>query len=364
MSDEIYMNLAIDLARSAAGQTSPNPPVGAVVVKDGEIAGVGAHLKAGGPHAEVHALNMAGEQAKGATIYVTLEPCSHYGKTPPCADLIIKSGIKRCVIAVQDANGVVAGKGIQKLKDAGIEVKVGVLQEAALEVNGPFFHYAKTGMPFVTLKTAASLDGKTATHTGASKWITGPEARNDVHRDRAFHDAILVGVNTVIQDNPSLTTRLPEGGRNPLRVILDTKLHTPIDSVITADGATETWIFVGKEVEAEKIAAFMSERPLVTIHQMGESEISIESVLRKLGEQGIMTLYVEGGAAVHASFLESRLFNQVILYFAPKLIGGREAPTVFAGRGFASIEESMDLVIDSYEKVGQDLKIVAKPKWN
>jgi len=357
------MNLAIDLARNVAGQTSPNPPVGAVVVKDGEIAGVGAHLKAGGPHAEVHALNMAGKRAEGATIYVTLEPCSHYGKTPPCADLIIESGIKRCVIAIQDANDVVSGKGIEKLKAAGIEVEVGILQEVAEEVNGPFFHFAKTGMPFVTLKTAASLDGKTATHTGESKWITGQAARIDVHQDRDFHDAILVGVNTVIQDNPSLTTRLPEGGRNPLRVILDTKLHTPLDSVITTDGAAETWIFVGNEVEAERIAKF-NERPFVTVHQMEEQEISIEAVLRKLGEQGIMTLYVEGGASVHASFLEARLFNQVIFYFAPKLIGGREAPTVFAGRGFASIEESMNLVIKSYEKVGQDLKIVAKPKWN
>ncbi|WLV25986.1 bifunctional diaminohydroxyphosphoribosylaminopyrimidine deaminase/5-amino-6-(5-phosphoribosylamino)uracil reductase RibD [Aciduricibacillus chroicocephali] len=357
----MYMKMALNLAQEVAGQTSPNPPVGAVVVKDGEVIGFGAHLKAGGPHAEVHAINMAGERVKGATIYVTLEPCSHYGKTPPCAELIVKSGIKRCVVAVKDVNDLVAGKGIALLQESGIEVEVGVLEEEALKVNEAFFHYVRTKMPYVTLKTAASLDGKTATHTGESKWITGSEARVDVHRDRHKHDAILVGVNTVIQDNPSLTARIPGGSRNPLRIIMDTRLNTPEDAVIVTDQKAETWIFTSNAVSDEKIERFANHEG-VRIFRLEEEEVTVETVLRTLGEKGIMTLYVEGGAAIHASFLEAKLFNQVILYFAPKLIGGREAPTVFAGRGFASIEESMELVIETFEKIGPDLKIVAKPK--
>lgn len=361
LTDEKYMRMALDLANEVSGQTSPNPPVGAVVVKNGEVVGFGAHLKAGGPHAEVNALNMAGKQSRGATIYVTLEPCSHYGKTPPCAELIISSDIKRCVVAVEDANELVAGQGIKLMRDAGIEVEVGVLKEEAEIVNEAFFHYVRTKMPYVTLKTAASLDGKTATHTGESKWITGSEARADVHNDRHMHDAILVGVNTVIQDNPTLTARIPGGGRNPLRVVLDTKLNTPPDSIIVNDQAAATWIFTGRDISEDKVKQFADKKG-VRIFRMNEEVVSVGSVLRTLGKHGIMTLYVEGGAAIHASFLEERLFNQVIFYFAPKLIGGRDAPTVFAGRGFASIEESMELVIESFDKIGPDMKIVAKPK--
>src|SRR5690625_1050476 len=213
------MNFALTLASMATAQTSPNPPVGAVVVKNGEILGFGAHLKAGEAHAEVHALEMAGAKAKGATIYVTLEPCSHHGSTPPCVDLIIERGITRVVVAVLDPNQKVVGSGIAKLKQAGLNVEVGILQKEAEQVNKAFFHYITTQTPFVTVKTAISLDGKTKTATGESKCITGEEARLDVHRYRHVHDAILVGVNTVIADNPSLTTRLPNGGKNPVRTI-------------------------------------------------------------------------------------------------------------------------------------------------
>jgi len=359
--DEVYMKLALELAQSAAGQTSPNPPVGAVVVKDGEIIGMGAHMKAGGPHAEVHALHMAGERAKGATIYVTLEPCSHHGKTPPCADLVIESGIKRAVIAVTDANKQVAGTGIKKLQAAGIEVVVGIMQAEAEKVNAAFFHYVRTKRPYVTLKSAASLDGKTATYTGDSKWITGEAARLDVHYDRHRHDAILVGVNTVIQDDPSLTTRLPDGnGKNALRIILDTQLHTPLDAKIINDGAAPTWIFVGSEAEAARIALF-EQKDNVQIIQMEAPQIEIGAILNKLGAAGIMTLYVEGGAAVHASFLEARMVNEAIFYIAPKLIGGRLAPTVFSGTGFANIADTMELTIQACEQIGKDLKIVAVP---
>lgn len=213
MNDEYYMTLALHLARGTLGQTSPNPVVGAVVVKDHQIVGMGAHLKAGEPHAEVHAIRMAGDKAKAATLYVTLEPCSHYGKTPPWADLIVASEMKKVVIATTDPNRKVADKGIEKLKNAGIEVEVGLLQQEAQELNKVFFYHIQTGLPYVTLKTAVSLDGKTATVSGESKWITGEEARADVHQFRHQHDGILVGVNTVITDNPSLTTRLPGGGK-------------------------------------------------------------------------------------------------------------------------------------------------------
>jgi len=362
MLDEYYMKLALDLAKGALGQTSPNPPVGAVVVKDGAIAGVGAHLKAGEPHAEVHALQMAGDKAQGATIYVTLEPCSHFGKTPPCADLVIASGIKRAVVAVTDANELVAGSGIRKLQEAGIEVTVGVLKEEAEEVNRVFFHYARTKKPFVTVKAAMSLDGKTAAYTGDSKWITSGEARLDVHLDRSRHDAILVGVNTVLEDDASLTVRLPNGsGRNPLRVILDTDLRTPPGAKVAADGQADTWIFTGNQVPVERLAAF-EQNSQTTVIQLPDPAVRIEAVLAYLGGQGIMSLYVEGGSTVNASFLEAGQINEAILYYAPKLIGGKLAPTSFSGSGFANVGDSLQLEIRAFEKIGPDLKITAVPK--
>jgi diaminohydroxyphosphoribosylaminopyrimidine deaminase/5-amino-6-(5-phosphoribosylamino)uracil reductase len=230
MNDIYYMNLALNLAKGTLGQTSPNPVVGAVLVKENQIVGMGAHLKAGEAHAEVHAIQMAGIKAKGATLYVTLEPCSHFGKTPPCSDLVIRTGIKKVFVATTDPNPQVAGTGIERIRKAGIEVHLGLLQEEARELNKVFFYNIRTGLPFVTLKSAISLDGKTATVTGESKWITGEEARNDVHQYRHQHDAILVGVNTLIKDNPTLTTRLASGGKNPVRIILDTHLRTPKDA--------------------------------------------------------------------------------------------------------------------------------------
>lgn len=360
--DEFYMKLALDLARGVSGQTSPNPPVGAVVVNHGRVVGMGAHLKAGGPHAEVHALNMAGDQAQGGTIYVTLEPCSHYGKTPPCADLVIERGIKRAVIAVTDSNELVAGKGIEKLRRAGIEVKVGVLQDEAEQVNRVFFHYARNKTPFVTLKAATSLDGKTAAHTGDSKWITGEAARLDVHRDRHRHDAILVGAGTVLADNPSLTVRLPDGtGRNPLRVILDTHLRTPLDANVVADGQADTWIYTGSGVTGEKISRFEAS-PQVKVIRLENPKITIEQVLTDLGQKGIMSLYVEGGATVNASFLEAGALDELIMYLAPKLIGGKQAPTAFTGTGFDRVAQSLELEVAAVEQIGPDLKITARRK--
>ncbi|SET03894.1 diaminohydroxyphosphoribosylaminopyrimidine deaminase / 5-amino-6-(5-phosphoribosylamino)uracil reductase [Salinibacillus kushneri] len=361
MNDQYYMSLAISLAKSVSGQTNPNPPVGAVVVKDGQIIGLGAHLKAGEPHAEIHALHMAGDKAEDATIYVTLEPCSHHGKTPPCADFILQKGLSRVVVATVDPNEKVAGRGIKRLRDSGIQVDVGVLKEEADYINRVFFYYIQHQKPFVTLKSATSLDGKIATSSGESKWITGEKAREDAHHYRHTHDAILVGVNTVIEDNPNLTTRLPQGGKNPIRVVLDTHLRTPIDSNVIRKNDTLTWIVTGSEVDdTEKVK--YEKFTHVEVIQLENPEITVSEVLKELGSRKIMSLLIEGGAEVNGSFLKEKACQQVITYIAPKLIGGREAPTSMGGDGVQNLADSLDLSIQSVETIGGDLKIVAEVK--
>lgn len=358
MTDEDYMRLAIELAANTNGQTSPNPLVGAVVVKDNQIVGMGAHLKAGEAHAEVHAINMAGDKAKDATIYVTLEPCSHFGRTPPCANLLIKSEVKRVVIASTDPNPLVAGQGIERLREHGIEVDVGILRDEAERLNEVFFHYIATGMPYVTLKSATSLDGKIATVTGESKWITSEESRLDVHKYRHQHDGILVGVNTILKDDPELTTRLPLGGKNPIRIILDTNLRTPPGAKIVNDNKAPTWIIVGKNVAAEKIAA-MNEKYAKVI-EMPFDGLNIRNVLKMLGEKGITSLFVEGGSQINGSFIKAKTVNQVITYIAPKIIGGALAPTSIGGDGFEKMNDVLALQIKSVETIGPDIKIVSK----
>jgi diaminohydroxyphosphoribosylaminopyrimidine deaminase / 5-amino-6-(5-phosphoribosylamino)uracil reductase len=359
MNDKFYMNLALDLAKGTLGQTTPNPVVGAVLVKDGQIIGMGAHLKAGEAHAEVHAIQMAGEKAKDATLYVTLEPCSHHGKTPPCSDLVIRTGVRKVFVATTDPNPQVAGTGIERIKKAGIEVEVGLLQEEARELNKVFFYNILTGLPYVTLKSAASLDGKTATVTGESMWITGEQARADVHQFRHQHDGILVGINTVLKDNPSLTTRMSSGGKNPIRIILDTHLRTPINAKIVTDYQAPTWIVTGNDVARERINLFMEWG--VEIIQMETNHIRIKDLLYVLGKRGLTSLFVEGGAEVHGSFLEERSFQQIITYIAPKLIGGKSAPTLFGGHGIEKIAEAVSLNIKQVDRIGNDIRIIAEP---
>src|SRR5699024_10800441 len=244
---------------------------------------------------------------------------------------------------------------------AGIRVELGVLQKEAMAVNRAFFHYTRTKMPYVTVKSAVSLDGKTATHTGDSKWITGEAARRDVHHYRHMHDAILVGVNTVINDNPSLTTRLPNGGKNPLRIILDTDLRTPLDANVVTDGEADTWIITGTHISKERTAPF--------IKNTGVSIIPLDSldpgtVLKYLGSKRIMSLFVEGGAAVNGSFLESGKINQLVQYMAPKLIGGKDAPSSIAGTGFKTMAETLSLAITNVEMIGDDIKIISEPRMD
>jgi diaminohydroxyphosphoribosylaminopyrimidine deaminase/5-amino-6-(5-phosphoribosylamino)uracil reductase len=360
MNDTYFMKLALQLAESTKGQTSPNPVVGSVVVRNGEVVGMGAHLKAGTEHAEVHALRMAGDKAKGATIYVTLEPCSHHGLTPPCTDLIIETGIKRVVIATLDLNPLVAGKGVEKLRNVSVDVEVGILEKEALELNKVFFHYITHKTPFVTVKTATSLDGKTATTTGESKWITGDLAREDVHQLRHEHDAILVGIGTVLADNPSLTTRIKTGGKNPIRIILDHQLRTPLTAKIVTDQVADTWIVTSEDAPLAKRKQLLNLG--VKVIGVTQNKINIPELLEILGSKGITSLFVEGGSTVNDSFLQARCINELITYIAPKLIGGHSAPTSFSGAGFSSLKDALQLQIKVAIAIGNDLKIISVPK--
>lgn len=354
MDHNFYMKIALDLARTAEGQTSPNPLVGAVCVKDGQILGTGAHLKAGTPHAEVHALRMAGEAAKGADLYVTLEPCAHTGKTPPCANLIVETGIKRVIIASIDPNPSVNGRGIQILQDAGIEVITGVLQEEAEQLNRAFFHFLTYGKPFVTLKAGMTLDGRLATQYGDSKWITSEASRADVHQLRHQHDAILVGVETVLHDNPFLTTRLPHGGKNPIRIILDRRLRTPKTSHVITDGVVETIIFT---LESATEEVDFSDYPLVSVVKIADHVNFLAEVLRILAKKGIMTLFVEGGARVHSSFIDEGLADQLYLYIAPKLIGN--GSSFFMNETRAVMSENVPLTFADVTMFGSDIRLQA-----
>lgn len=358
MTDEFYMSLALDLAGTTKQQTSPNPAVGAVIVLNGEIVGLGAHLKAGGPHAEIHALRMAGSQANGSTVYVTLEPCSHYGKTPPCANALIEAGVSRVVIAAQDPNPLVAGKGLQLLRDAGIEVTTDILLERAQALNKEFFAYIQQRKPFVTLKQAITLDGKIAAKRGIGEQITSEESQVDVHKDRENHDAILVGIGTVCSDNPRLTNRLGNTKKQPIRIILDTHLRITPDRLVIMDSSAPTWIVTGSKASAEKIAQ-LSQISHVEILQLSKPLIDIEGLLLELGKRQIMKLYVEGGQTVNASFLKSGSVNQLITYIAPKIVGGTNAIPMFSDLGVTQMEDALELKLQEIHKIGEDLKIVS-----
>jgi diaminohydroxyphosphoribosylaminopyrimidine deaminase / 5-amino-6-(5-phosphoribosylamino)uracil reductase len=359
MNDYEYMNLALSLARATLGQTSPNPSVGAVLVKDGKLVGTGVHLKVGTPHAEVHAINEAGISAEGAIMYVTLEPCSHQGKTPPCTDLIIKTGIRKIFVATLDPNPLVAGKGVEKLTRAGIEVEVGLCKEEAIQLNEKFFHFIQTNTPFVTIKAGISLDGKIAAKSGDSKWITSPESRQDGHHLRHEHDGILVGINTILQDNPLLTTRRPRGGINPIRIVLDTKLKIPTSANVVHDRSARTIIFTGNQIDLEKKKEL--ERFGVTIISQDRPVLSLQQVLKTLGEQKMMSLLVEGGSEIHASFIKENAFQQIITYVAPKIIGGRDAFPFVGGVGSKLVKLGKHLHFTEIKQLGPDIKITAKP---
>lgn len=358
---EFYMDLALTNARAMKGQTDPNPLVGSVIVNDNRIVGVGTHLKAGEPHAEIHALRMAGELAHGGTIYVTLEPCSHHGRTGPCAEAIVQAGIKKAVIATLDPNPVVSGSGVKILKDAGVEVITGVREKEARQMNEVFNKFIVEKRPFLTLKAGITLDGKVATHTFDSKWITSEEARVDVHHLRNENMGILAGINTVLEDNPALTTRIPNG-RNPVRIVLDSTLKIPLDYQLVTDNEAETWIFTSrahdetkkKELEQAGVRVFVTNR---------ENTVDPHEVVERLGEEGISSVMIEGGGNIHASFLENQLIDKVVLYIAPKLVGGKDAPTFLEGTGVKLMKDAVELNDAAFIPVGKDLKYIGYPTY-
>lgn len=360
MDDKFYMQLAIDLAAKTKGQTSPNPNVGAVVVKDGRIVGMGAHLKVGEGHAEVQAIRMAGTNAEGSTIYVTLEPCSHYGKTPPCAELIIKEKVKRVVVATLDSNPLVSGRGIEMIEQAGIEVTVGVLEDEARCLNETFSKYIMTRLPFITVKTAMTLDGKIATHTGSSKWITGEAAREYVHKLRHEHDTIMVGVGTVLKDNPALTVRTKQQGINPIRIVIDSSLKTPTNANVIMDGQAPTWIFTTKQADQKKIEEFRG-LGIEIIVTTGEQNVPMKEVMRYLGEKQVTSVLVEGGAALIGTLFDEQLIDKYIGFIAPKIVGGELAPTSIGGKGIESMGDAVNLDRLELKQYGADICLTGYP---
>ncbi|MDF2607470.1 MAG: 5-amino-6-(5-phosphoribosylamino)uracil reductase [Bacillales bacterium] len=356
---ETYMKIALQNAVAMKGQTYPNPLVGAVIVNDNRIVGIGAHMKAGEPHAEIHAINMAGENAKGGTIYVTLEPCSHHGKTGPCAEAIVKAGISKVIVATLDPNPIVSGRGMKILRDAGIEVTVGVCEDESKKMNEVFNKYIIHRIPFVTVKSAATLDGKISAHTSDSKWITSDTARNDVHKLRNENSAILVGVNTVIKDNPELTTRIPNG-RNPVRVILDSTLRIPFDSKVITDNIAETLIFTSENYSSDAKQK-LENLGISVFVTSGNKKVNINDTLKILGERFLSSVLVEGGGEVNAAFFENKLVDKVVVYIAPKLIGGKTAPTFFEGVGIEKMSNAIELSEVELIKLGPDFKFTGYP---
>ena len=318
--DERYMKQALQLARKGMGQVSPNPLVGAVLVRAGKVIAKGFHRQFGGDHAERDAIKRAKGSVRNATLYVTLEPCCHWGKTPPCTDAVIEAGIKRVVIATLDPHPQVAGKGARQLRDHGIEVVVGVLEEEAQRLNEAFFYYTRTGLPFITVKYAQSLDGRIATARGASRWISSEEAQAFVHHVRVEHDAIMVGIGTVLADDPQLTVRLVKG-RNPLRICLDSRLRMPVNARVLQGGG-RTLIVTTEGNAQDKIAAIQSTGGEVLIAQRGLDErVDLRSMMQNLGEMGIASILVEGGKEVITSLLQGGLVNRMVVITAPLIIG-------------------------------------------
>ena len=352
MTDEIFMAEALKIARNAVGRTSPNPLVGAVIVKGGRIIAEGWHRKAGTPHAEIHALNMAGELAEGATLYVTLEPCSHFGRTPPCANKIVDAKISRVVIAMTDPNPLVAGRGIEILKAAGISVDVGILESDARRLNEVFLKYITKKIPFVTAKFASTLDGKIATSTGDSQWISCGESREFTHRLRDISDAIMVGIGTVLADNPSLTARIPNG-KNPARIIVDSNARTPLDAKILTDGLAPTIIAVSESAPAEKITALKNLGAEIIV--AGSTEVDLRILLRELGRREITSILLEGGGTLNFSMIRAGLVDKIYAFIAPKILGGKNALTPVEGAGFEKIADAAELENLTAEKIGADI---------
>lgn len=354
--DEKYIELAINLAEKGRGSVSPNPLVGAVIVKENKVIGKGYHEKFGGMHAEINALNNTNESVFGATMYVNLEPCSHFGKTPPCVDKIIESGISKVVIGMKDPNPLVSGKGIEKLIKSGIDVTVGVLEEKCKRLNEIFIKYITYKVPFVVMKFAMSLDGKISTYTGDSKWISSEISRKKVHILRNNLSGIMVGINTVIKDNPKLTCRL-ENGKNPVRIIVDSTLKIPLVSNVIQDKKAKTIIATTNKASIEKINYLQNIGIKILITKEKNGKVDLEELMIKLGELGIDSILLEGGGELNFSVLSLNLVDKVEAFISPKLIGGKDSKTPVEGKGVEKIHNAFNLKNTTVDILDEDILI-------
>jgi diaminohydroxyphosphoribosylaminopyrimidine deaminase/5-amino-6-(5-phosphoribosylamino)uracil reductase len=358
LSDTDGMTLALEWAAMGMNSTAPNPRVGCVIVRDGAVIGAGYTQPAGQAHAEIQALRDAearGNDVRGATAYVTLEPCNHHGRTPPCSDALVRAGLGRVVAAMEDPNPLVAGQGLAKLAAAGIEVSSGVMADAAYEMNIGFFSRMRRGLPWVRLKTAASLDGMTALHNGQSQWITGPEARADGHAWRARACAILTGIGTVKADDPQLTVRAVEASRQPRRVIVDSKLEIALDARVLAGASS--WI-VAASANPGKQAALREAGHEVILLPNAAGKVDLPALMRELGRREINELHVEAGSKLNGSLIREGCVDELLVYLAPSLIG--EAQGMFALGPLASLEQRQRLKFHEVKQVGEDLRILAR----
>lgn len=364
-TDKVFMRQALRLARRGLGRTSPNPMVGAVLVRGGKLLGAGWHRRAGWPHAEVEALRDAtrrGTPVRGATLFVTLEPCCTHGRTPPCTEAIVAAGIRRVVVAATDPNPCHAGRGFDLLRAAGIAVETGVLADEATRLNEVFNHWVVQRTPFVTVKAAMTQDGKIATASGESKWITGPPARAVGMRLRFAADAVLVGINTVLADNPALTVRGPTGRirKAPRRIVLDALARTPAESVVASDAfAGRTTVVVSSSAPPTRVKR-LAQRVQVLTAPVHEGRIDLAWLLAHLGGEGVASVLVEGGGEVNAAFLESGLAQRVAFFYAPKILGGRDARRGVAGAGARSLQDLIQLREVVWRRVGEDLLLQAR----
>ena len=359
--DERFMARAIALARRGQGRTRPNPVVGAVVVRAGKVVGQGFHGKAGGPHAEVVALRQAGKLAQGATLYVSLEPCGHFGKTPPCSRAIVEAGIKRVVFASTDPNPLVNRRGVRQLLRARISVSGGVLADAADRLNEPFFKVMRQGLPWVTLKVASSLDGRVATHSGDSRWVSGPASRAQVHALREEVDAVVVGINTVLKDDPQLTARLPTSKRQPLRVVLDARLQLPLRATVVRTACdVPTWVMHGPHANA-LAAKHLVERGVRLLEvPLRAGKLDLRKAFAALAREGQHHLLVESGGGLATALLSQGLCDDFWLVIAPKLVG-RDGLSFWREKSPKLMREVQALTLVSCEQVGADLSLRLRP---
>ncbi len=354
-----YMSQALDLARLGWGRTNPNPLVGAVIVKNQRIIGEGYHKVLGGPHAEIEALNSLSEDSCGSTVYVNLEPCSHFGRTPPCADALIKARVGKVVIGMTDPNPLVSGTGILLLKKAGIKILKGVMEKESQKLNEIFIKYITKKKPFVMIKSAMTLDGKIATRTGDSKWITNEESRLFVHNLRNRFSAIMVGINTILQDDPALTTRLPDNkGRDPVRIVIDSDARIPLNAKVITSSLNSPMILAVSGVLSKEKLKQLKDKNVKIVNAAGkDGNVDLGKLTEELYNMQIDSVLIEGGGTLNYSALKAGIVDKVLMFVAPKIVGGVQAKTAFEGEGVSSINEAYSIRDCEIKKFGHDILI-------